>query len=521
MSPPFPSWSVLDGDASRDAAAYADQRPPLRCLRLATKSRHAWGFDALGDNVQAGFDAESLVWCLDLEARIADAPKLSSFSLRGGESSSGERLFPFVHAVDKNIVVFTSDLPQAPCSAYIIYDTIGKVLSMIPCEPSCCEVSRTTRLLIARRHPGYNDQSYALVLMAKMPKFAGEDDAKFAGGDDAKSKGKMPEFAEEDVLTGDEEDVLTGEDVFLGKAKKVEFAGGEDDGDNDINWQDVLLLWPSSSSSPWELTKTANLPNQWLDDESSFVADLTFSFEGHGFWADLLCGVLFCSCDDLLSDKVDGVDFSFINLPMGYQADVRYTGQVAAPEVYRTMGNAGGSIRFISIDGFLEYINPGDRYVTLWRLLLKSNTWVKEYEISLKELWNQQEFCNANLPMSMTPMYPILSSLEEHIIYFMLGEFNQDRDGIAFPVGAYYLLQVDMSCGRIVSSAPLPSACSLAPVVGGSDFISYLPHDTLYDRDVLSSVVSQSMSGCYQFGPATGLVITLLPNSGSLEPFNS
>lgn len=190
--------------------------------------------------------------------------------------------------------------------AYIIYDTIGKVLSMIPCEPSCCEVSRTTRLLIARRHPGYNDQSYALVLMAKMPKFAGEDDAKFAGGDDAKGKGKMPEFAEEDVLTGDEEDVLTGEDVFLGKAKKVEFAGGEDDGDNDINWQDVLLLWPSSSSSPWELTKTANLPNQWLDDESSFVADLTFSFEGHGFWADLLCGVLFCSCDDLLC-LVEGI----------------------------------------------------------------------------------------------------------------------------------------------------------------------------------------------------------------------
>uniref|UniRef100_A0A0E0KJZ1 DUF1618 domain-containing protein n=1 Tax=Oryza punctata TaxID=4537 RepID=A0A0E0KJZ1_ORYPU len=485
MSPPFPSWCVLDGDASRDPAAYADQKPPLRCLRLATRSRHAWGFDAFGDNVRAGFDAGSLVRRLEIEARIADSPNLSSLTLRGGESRSGERLFPFVHAVDKNLIVFTSNLPLAPCRAYIMYDTIGKVLSMIPSQPRCYEVSRTTRPLIARRHPGYNDQSYALVLMAKTPKFAGENDVK--------GKGKMPEFAEEDV--------------FLGKAKKVEFAGGEDDDDDDINWQDVLLLWPSSSSSPWKLTKTANLPNQWLDEESSFVADLTFSFEGLGFWADLLCGVLFCRCDDLLSDKVDRVDFSFIDLPPGCQADFRHTGKVAAPEAYRTLGCAGGSIGFVSIDGFLEYVNPGDRYVTLWRLLLKSNTWVKEYEISLKELWNQDEFCNANLPMTMTPMYPILSTLEEHVVYFMLGEFNQDRDGIIFPAGAYYLLQVDMSCGRILSSAPLPSACSLAPVVSGSDFISYLPPDALSGSDVVSSVVSQSMKGL-QSGGGVGLEVS-------------
>ncbi|KAF0912725.1 hypothetical protein E2562_018973 [Oryza meyeriana var. granulata] len=411
---------MLDGDDD------ADQQPPLLRLRLATSSSQAWGFHALGDCVGAGFDAESLVRRLELEARIADAPNLSSLTLRGGESGSGQRLFASIHGVDKNLIVFASNLPQAPCSAYIVYDAISKSLSMIPSEPPCFVVVRTTRDLIARRRAGYDDGSYALVLMAKTPKFAGGED------DDVKGKGKIPEFIEEDVLAG--------EHALMGKAKRVEFAGGEDD-DDDIDWQDVLLLWPSSSSSPWKLTKTANLPS---------------------------------NCDDLLSDDVDRVDFSFIDLPPVCQVDLRHTGKVAEPEAYRTMGCAGGSIRFVSIDGFIDYVTPADRRVTLWRLLPHRNTWVKEYEVSLKDLWNQEEFYNANLPKNTTPMYPILSTPEEHVICFMLGEYYQDSMGVAMPTDAHCLLQVDMSCGRILSSAPLPSACSLAPIIVGSDFISYL-----------------------------------------------
>uniref|UniRef100_A0A0D9VZU7 Uncharacterized protein n=1 Tax=Leersia perrieri TaxID=77586 RepID=A0A0D9VZU7_9ORYZ len=47
--------------------------------------------------------------------------------------------------------------------------------------------------------------------------------------------------------------------------------------------------------------KKAILPDQWLANKPGFLAEETFSFDGHAFWADLMYGVLFCRCSDLLS----------------------------------------------------------------------------------------------------------------------------------------------------------------------------------------------------------------------------
>uniref|UniRef100_A0A0E0KJW7 DUF1618 domain-containing protein n=1 Tax=Oryza punctata TaxID=4537 RepID=A0A0E0KJW7_ORYPU len=190
-------------------------------LPLDFGSRQSWGFDS--------FDAESSMRRMKLEALVADAPNLSSLILK-----TEKGLFPSIHAVDKNSIVFFSHLPNEIGGVYIIYDTIVKALSMIPSDPPRFEfkMARTTRPLIARRHAaGVDDESYALVLMGKKPLVAGED-----------------------------KPAVEGDDL--------------------VTWQDVLAVWrpsspppssssSSSSSSPWDLSKTANFPGEWLASGSS------------------------------------------------------------------------------------------------------------------------------------------------------------------------------------------------------------------------------------------------------------
>uniref|UniRef100_A0A0E0KJV5 DUF1618 domain-containing protein n=1 Tax=Oryza punctata TaxID=4537 RepID=A0A0E0KJV5_ORYPU len=86
-----------------------------------------------------------------------------------------------------------------------------------------------------------------------------------------------------------------------------------------ISWPDVVYQWrPSSSLPPWNLIKRANLPADWMADKW-FSADIAFtSDDGHAFWVDLMCGVLFCRCDDLLSDDDDDVESRYTSTPQIY-----------------------------------------------------------------------------------------------------------------------------------------------------------------------------------------------------------
>jgi hypothetical protein len=186
---------------------------------------------------------------------------------------------------------------------------------------------------------------------------------------------------------------------------------------------DYLLLWrPSLSSPPWSEYKKASLPN--LIDWSVNEIHMEFSFNGHAYWVDLLCGVSYCSCEGLFDDDSSVVKFGrFIRLPVepGGHDD-----RFAEPAAYRTMGVVRDSfIRFVSIDGFQDYVELKDRTVTVWRLLGNDKGWEKEHELSLETLWGFEGF--GDVPKNLTPMYPLLSTKDTDVVYLVLGEYSEDR----------------------------------------------------------------------------------------------
>nr|AAO24907.1 hypothetical protein [Oryza sativa Japonica Group] len=301
-----------------------------------------------------GIDTESMMEYVKVQVRVTDAPNLSFLTMTLGGDEEEKAVFPILHAMDRNLLVFDLSFPDKIDGVYLIYDTIGKTLSMIPALSSLSSpdgMAHTTQVLIARRHAAVDDGSYALALLGKM----GVVD----------KPGEMPV----------------------------------------ISWPDVIYQWrPSSSISPWKLIKNANLPQQWMADKSAFSADMAFSFEGHAFWVDLIHGVLFCSCADLLSDDVKDVDFDSIDLPLDCLKFTPHSWTMAERQAYRTVGCTGNSIKLISMH-FSGCVKRGAPKVTVWRLEVYAKIWVKEHVLNLKTLWTQPAFLAANLPMDMAAIY--------------------------------------------------------------------------------------------------------------------
>lgn len=216
---------------------------------------------------------------------------------------------------------------------------------------------------------------------------------------------------------------------------------------------DFLFLWrPSSSPSPpWSEYRKARLPD--LIDWSVNNTNTEFSFKGHAYWVDLLCGVSYCSCDGLFDDNISVVNFGcFIRLPVkpgGH--DLR----IAEPAAYRTMGVVHDSfIRFVSIDGFQDYVQLKDRTVTVWKLRDHDKVWEEEHKLSLEELWGFNGF--GDLPKDLTPMYPLLSMKDANVIYLVLGEYRENQLKREFePSHPRLMLAVDMRNKIVRTFVPL------------------------------------------------------------------
>lgn len=216
---------------------------------------------------------------------------------------------------------------------------------------------------------------------------------------------------------------------------------------------DSLYLWrPSSSLGPW-FKKQCSFPD--LIDWSVNETDMEFSFSGHAYWVDLLRGVSYCRCDTLFDDDNTSVaKFSgFISLPPEARSYPRNHDWVSQPVAYRTMGVVRDSIRFISIDGFQDYVKLKNRTVTVWKLLGHDNGWEKEHELSLKTLWDFKGF--GDVPKDLTPMFPHLRTDDPDVFYLLLGQYREDRFDWKFIAShPRYLLTVDMR-NKIVTSVPL------------------------------------------------------------------
>ncbi|KAM0910225.1 hypothetical protein ACQ4PT_014289 [Festuca glaucescens] len=215
--------------------------------------------------------------------------------------------------------------------------------------------------------------------------------------------------------------------------------------------EDSLFLWrPSSSSPPWSKKRKCSFPG--LIDWSVNQSNMEFSFNGHTYWADLLCGVFYCSCNTLFDDNSSVVKFGgFIRLPV---KPVRHNRRTARLASYRTMGVVRDSIRFVSIDGFQDYVELKDRTVTVWKLLGHDQHWEEEHKLSLETLWGFEGF--GDLPKDLTPMYPLLSMEDTDIVYLVLGECGGNPlKRRFFPSTPRFLLAVDMTNKIVRSSVPL------------------------------------------------------------------
>ena len=373
---------------------------------------------ALGFN---GHEADEAVRSLELGAHLAGAPPgLSCLVLRGGSPDTT------ITAVDRNVVVFTTTLPSLGRFAYLVYDAVTESFRMIPLlRGSSSRVALTSGILIARPARGRGVGEYALVKTGKL--------------------------------------AVAGEDGGRGQER------------------DSLFIWrPSSSSRPWSEAKKASIPDDV--DRSVYQADEVFSLDGHGYWADLLCGVMHCSCDAIFDhnsgDDDVVVEFGFIHLPIEPGGHHRNAGKVAQPVAYRTVGVVQGSaIRFVSISGFLEDVELKDRTVTVWRLLGRHGDmgWEKEHELRVETLWGLEGF--GDLPKDLTPMYPVISTEEEDVVYFALGEYYENRrKGKFVSTGASYLLGVDMRRQILLGSVLLPclSGRTVSPDLVSCGFSRYI-----------------------------------------------
>lgn len=424
----FPSGCVLDRrvrvdeDEDDDEDLIAAEHPfsILSCV-----DKQAFGFHGCDSSY-----ADEAVRSLDLGVYLADAPPdLSCLALRGGSPLTS------ICAVDKNVMIFTTTFPDLSRYVYLIYDAITGSLRMIPLlESSSSRVALTSRILIARPRSatrrGGDESDYALVLTGKLA---------VAG----KGKGSVQRQQE----------------------------------------HDSLFLWRPLSSRPWSEIKRARFPDE--DGRRVYQADEVFACDGHGYWADLLCGVMYCSCDAIFDKEDSAVEFGFFNLPFKPAPHHRYSERVAQPVAYRTMGtHAAGkdssTIRFVSISGFLEDVALHDRTVTVWRLLGHAMGWEIEHQLRLGDLWQLEGF--GDLPKDMTPMYPLLSTEDEDVIYFALGEYTENRKKGEFaPTSAHYLLAINMRHQIILSSVRLPHRCGRldTPDLISCDFSRYLRTVTL------------------------------------------
>ncbi|KAM0907785.1 hypothetical protein ACQ4PT_015916 [Festuca glaucescens] len=217
---------------------------------------------------------------------------------------------------------------------------------------------------------------------------------------------------------------------------------GVDEGDSLYLWRPSLLL------PPW-LEKEPSFPDRRVYD-----IDTYFSFNGHAYWVDLLWGFSYYSCDALFDDNSVVVQFGFIPLPPETPSYTRNTDRVSQPVAYRNMGVVRDSfIRFVSIDGFQDYVKLKHRTITVWKLLGHDKGWEKEHELSLKTLWGFQGF--GDVSKDLTLMFPHLSANDPGVIYLLLGQYREDRYKWKFiACNPRYLLTVDMP-NKVVTSAPL------------------------------------------------------------------
>ncbi|KAE8799305.1 hypothetical protein D1007_25436 [Hordeum vulgare] len=126
----------------------------------------------------------------------------------------------------------------------------------------------------------------------------------------------------------------------------------------------VLCTWQSSTAN-WVVNKAAGFPPELSYPFHLFNVDTCFSYGGSTLcWVDLSKGMVVCDLRAVIRHGV-GPEFRLVPLPGGCPTYNRGQRQrTPNPEEFRNMACVGGSIKFVTMDGYGE--RPGNE-VTMTR----------------------------------------------------------------------------------------------------------------------------------------------------------
>ncbi|BAS86816.1 Os03g0794100 [Oryza sativa Japonica Group] len=405
----------------------------------------AWRASGCGDG-DGDAAAEALARGLTLLVRLADPPAVSALAIRPADGVFLNAAS--VDVADGNLVILSAAFYGFPRRYYLIYDVAEASLAITPHLPRFCKPSFTLKPLPVRRR-------------------------------------RRPRVGEA-VVVDDGDDHRNYVLVLVA----INF-----------NKDDIICLWPpdpswsSSSSLPWQRKETrfpVEMNRPW--EQYGFSADSVFTLNGIAYWVDLALGVLYCKTSDLLlSDRDVVVEFSFIDLPPGYRADRN----LFRPKMFRTLGYVGGSIKFVSVDGYhkreetyfntedeeeeedgddciIEPVAAAERKITMWSLIPGGNLgWKKDAEFSVGDLWMWEEFQSIGLPRQQ-PINPILDPQEDGMLLLLIGDYYNDENDV-LRCRDQHMITVDMKNQSIVCSTLLPCWLHLmVPDLVSSDLPQYL-----------------------------------------------
>ncbi|KAI4993256.1 hypothetical protein ZWY2020_007569 [Hordeum vulgare] len=123
----------------------------------------------------------------------------------------------------------------------------------------------------------------------------------------------------------------------------------------------VLCTWQSSTAN-WVVNKAAGFPPELSYPFHLFNVDTCFSYGGSTLcWVDLSKGMVVCDLRAVIRHGV-GPEFRLVPLPGGCPTYNRGQRQrTPNPEEFRNMACVGGSIKFVTMDGYGE--RPGNEPV--------------------------------------------------------------------------------------------------------------------------------------------------------------
>ncbi|XBH86416.1 hypothetical protein VPH35_074077 [Triticum aestivum] len=177
--------------------------------------------------------------------------------------------------------------------------------------------------------------------------------------------------------------------------------------------------------------------------------DTCFVFRGSSLcWVDLSKGMVVC---DLRAVIQHGAvpELRFVPLPgecPTYNRGQRE--QQLRPEEFRNMACVGGSIKFVTMDGYGE--RPGREVtMTVWTLSPDLCSWNKGTMCHVvRDIWASESHLSLALPRVL-PLFPVLSVDEDDAVYLIFTDLDVAVGGRILEYKMQYLLRVDMQHNKV------------------------------------------------------------------------